>query len=169
MPSASPESVRTQSEERCDHHPSNSTASVRTLDNACLECGSAYRLNPCHMDNHAFCSARCRARWHREHPGQRRLDFDPAAVPLPKLNSTAPRERKASLQRKAIAILERLRRGSVDNLELPRIGGARYGARLGEIREHLRWRHGKPDSWEPIECVENKATGYALYTLLDAE
>lgn len=40
--------------------------SVRTLEGACLGCGRAFRINPRHHDEHKFCSARCRARWHRE-------------------------------------------------------------------------------------------------------
>ena len=98
-------------------------------------------------------------------PGQKALEFTPPTSPLPGLNPTAPKERKEGLQRKAMAILRRLEQGSVDNLELPRIGGARYGARLGEVRDYLRWLYGRGKGWEPIEVVENKKTGWALYTL----
>jgi len=117
-----------------------------------------------------FCSQACaNAAWIAAHPRlgprQKALPLEPPTEPLPKLNPTAPKERRTSLQRKALAILARLEQGSVDNLELPRIGGSRYGARLGEIREFLRWKHGRGPEWDPIECVENKATGWALYTL----
>lgn len=127
------------------------------------------------------CTVKCRndraairraARIRREGPSltvnatnQAFLAFTPPTSPLPRLNPTAPLERKEGLQRKALAILRRLEQGSVDNLELPRIGGARYGARLGEVRDYLRWLHGMGKAWDPIEVVENKATGWALYTL----
>ena len=39
--------------------------SVRTLQRACLACGSAFALNPRHAKEHRYCSARCRAAHYR--------------------------------------------------------------------------------------------------------
>jgi len=96
---------------------------------------------------------------------QKPLDFSPPAEPIPQVNSTVCQEAKPRLQRKAVAVLVRLRQGPVDNLELPTIGGSRYGARLGEVRAFLRWERGAGKDWDPIKVHENKTTGYAVYTL----
>lgn len=96
------------------------------------------------------------------------LDFTPPTAPLPKVNSTVAPVARQRLQRKAVAILERLYVGEATNTELAQIGGFRFGARLGEIREHLRWLHGIGRAWDPIVCVENKATGEARYRLVEA-
>lgn len=86
---------------------------------------------------------------------QKALPFTPPAEPLPQLNPTAPKERRASLQRKCLAILGRLQYGPATNAELLVIGGFRYGARLGELRvfgHHIR-------------TEVNAKTGLVLYTL----
>jgi hypothetical protein len=118
-----------------------------------------------------YCSDRCRIRaWDAAHPRlQKPLDFDPPPELVPLVNATVAPEAKSRLQRKAVAILRRLGEGPVDNLELPRIGGSRYGARIGEIRAFLRREHGAGPGWDPIKVEENKATGFAVYTLEGCE
>ena len=128
-------------------------------------CGRDFEINPRHTKDHKCCQPVCRARYNR----QAALDFDPPPQPLPRVNPTVAPEAKPRLQRKAVAILRRLGEGPVDNLELPRIGGSRYGARIGEIRAFLRWEHGAGPDWDPIKVQENKATGYAIYALEGCE
>lgn len=102
--------------------------SVRTLDAACLECGSTFRRNPCHANEHRFCRPSCRAKWHREHKTARqtRLDFTPAASEL----AHALRGRETKAQR----IVARLRLGPATTWELAKAGGMRFSARLGELK-----------------------------------
>ena len=76
-----------------------------------------------------------------------------------RLNPTAPSERYKNLQRKCLLILERLRQGPATNLELVTIGGLRYGARLGELR----------DAKYKIHTQEDRCTGIAVYTLVEPE
>ena len=86
---------------------------------------------------------------------QQPLPFNPAPEPMPKLNPTAPKERKGKLQRKCLAILGRLQAGPASNVELLKVGGFRFGARLAELRE----------AGHRIRTEENKHTGLAVYTL----
>lgn len=102
------------------------------------------------------------------HVIQQAIAFEPASRPLPKVNPTVVPVARKRLQRKAVAILERLKAGEATNAELAQIGGFRFGARLGEIREHLRWRYGIGKAWDPIHCKEDKATGLAVYRLVEA-
>jgi hypothetical protein len=117
------------------------------------------------------CSERHKVKlWDEKHPRMNRPDqaalrFDPPASPIPPVNPTVAPQARRRLQRKAIAVLERLREGPVDNAELLRVGGFRFGARLCEVREHLRWLTGRGRDWEPVTVVEDKSTGHAVYTL----
>ena len=103
-----------------------------------------------------FCSSKCRSQaWEDEHPRigtQKALDF---ATPAPKLNSTAPKERKVALQKACFRILDRLEQGPAMATELLQIGGLRFGARLDELRPFLRSLWGF-DPWDkaqnPVLC-----------------
>lgn len=89
-----------------------------------------------------FCSDACRAAdWKARHDGaQRLIDWTPAA-----------REFGAALDKretKAARILARLQEGPANSLELLRVGGIRYSARVHELRkrghritteEHAEW------------------------------
>jgi len=83
------------------------------------------------------------------------LPFEPPAQPLPKLNPTAPKERKWTLQRKCLLILGRLQAGPATGMELLAVGGMRFSARVHELRQ----------AGHAISTTENKATGIAVYTL----
>lgn len=78
-----------------------------------------------------YCSDSCRAEsWRRrkltEVHEQARLDFTPAASEL--AHAIRGRETKAA------RILARLRQGPANSLELARVGGLRYSARVFELR-----------------------------------
>ncbi len=133
-------------------------------------CGRRFRKR---REKQAHCQPSCRNReWRKTHPrvpiGQVLLAFDPPGEPVPGVNRSVAPQARERLQAAARRILARLREAPATNAELLKIGGLRYGARLGEIREHLRWLHGKPRQWDPIKCDENKATGLAIYTLDEA-
>lgn len=84
---------------------------------------------------------------------------------LPRLNPTAPRERKARLQAACLRILRVLQLGPATNRDLLEVAGVRYGARLGELRAYLRREHGLGPDVDPIRCDEDKASGLAWYSL----
>lgn len=106
--------------------------------NGCEVCGK-----PKSPRSDFWCSRRCKdAAYNRTHPvtRQARLDFTPAASEL----AHAVRGRETKAER----ILARLRQGPANSLELLRVGGIRYGARLHELRrqghrieteEHAEW------------------------------
>lgn len=90
-----------------------------------------------------WCSKRCKdTAYNRAHPvvRQARLDFTPAASE----QAHALRGRESKAQK----ILALLRRGPANSFDLLRVGGARYGARIFELRqqghritteEHAEW------------------------------
>jgi hypothetical protein len=72
-----------------------------------------------------WCSIECKWRgWDRMHP---RFDFTPAAS----LHAHALRGRESKGQR----ILARLKAGPATTMELARVGGIRFGARILELRQ----------------------------------
>ena len=77
-------------------------------------------------------------------------------VDCPGQSDQAKRER---LHRAALRVLGRLQRGPVTNLELVSVGGVRYGARIHELRQ----------AGHKIRCDEDKASGWAVYTLEGVE
>lgn len=89
------------------------------------------------------------------HSRQAVLPLEPEVQLLPRLNPTAPKERKGALQRKCLAILGRLQAGPACNTELLGVGGLRYSARIAELRA----------AGHVIHTDENKATGLVFYTL----
>lgn len=89
------------------------------------------------------------------HSRQAVLPLEPRVQLLPRLNPTAPKERRGALQRKCLAILGRLQAGPACNTELVEVGGLRFGARLAELRA----------AGHMIHTDENKATGLVFYTL----
>lgn len=89
------------------------------------------------------------------HSRQAVLPLEPEVQLLPRLNPTAPKERRGALQRKCLAILGRLQAGPACNTELVEVGGLRFGARLAELRA----------AGHVIHTDENKATGLVFYTL----
>jgi hypothetical protein len=105
----------------------------------------------------------------RINPGQARLPFDPDGQPVPKVNGTVAPVARKRLAGKALNVLERLRKGPATNADLLAVGGFRFGARVMEVREHLRWFHGREREWNPIAVTEHHASGLAVYTLHEAE
>lgn len=76
----------------------------------CVECGGAFEPYKRADGYQKYCSHACRQRaWVEEKTGKRSA--------------------------KAAAILERLKAGPADTLELVRVGGVRFGARIHELRE----------------------------------
>ncbi len=84
-----------------------------------------------------YCEPHCRLQaWAaRQGPLQAALSFEPATVPLPTLNPTVPKNRKRDLQSKYLAILGRLQYGPATRAEVKGLGGDRFSARIGEIRD----------------------------------
>lgn len=109
---------------------------------ACLVCGTTFEVNPCHADEHRFCCDRHRAAHHCRAKG--------ADVSRPEDQAKARR-----LQRKALLILGRLEQGPATNVELWKVGGFRFGARVFELRQagHL------------ITTDEDRANGIVTYAL----
>lgn len=118
---------------------SDSPQSVPKRTRVCLECGREFPVYARHAKDHGFCKPACRAKWHRDHPGQRRLEFLP----------TADRQAKKRLGRRE-AMLARLRAGSVRTWELMSLGGSGFSGRLHEIREQIR-REGLT-----VRCIEDE-------------
>lgn len=111
---------------------SDAVARRRTRSVACPGCGTV--LDPV-WEWQMYCSDACRAEaWRRrQRTGvheQARLDFTPAASEL--AHTVRGRETKAA------RILARLREGPANSLELLRVGGIRYSARIHELRAQLR-------------------------------
>lgn len=86
-------------------------------------------------EERVYCSDSCRRKhWDEQHPrvrvpegAQARLDFTPAASE----QAHALRGRESKAQK----ILALLRRGPANSFDLLRVGGARYGARIFELRQ----------------------------------
>lgn len=97
---------------------SGGVAGSRTRSAPCPACGRDFEVRR----HGRFCSDACRARnWK-----QARLDFTPAASEL--AHAVRGRETKAA------RILARLQQGPANSLELARVGGLRYSARVFELR-----------------------------------
>ena len=106
----------------------------------CPQCGIWWEIR---RTNQRYCSEVCKNRaYNASHPvvRQARLDFTPAAREL----GAALRGRETKAQR----ILDRLKQGPANSLELLRVGGIRYSARIHELRkqghrieteEHAEW------------------------------
>ena len=106
--------------------------------NGCEICGK-----PKSPRSDFWCSRRCKDKaYNAAHPVSRqaRLDFTPAASDL----AHAVRGRETKAQK----ILARLKEGPANSLELLRVGGIRYSARVFELRkqghrieteEHAEW------------------------------
>ena len=95
-----------------------------------------------------WCSRRCKdTAYNRAHPvtRQARLDFTPAASEL--AHAVRGRETKAN------RILARLRQGPANSLELLRVGGIRYSARVFELRA------------QGHRIVTEEHADFAVYTL----
>jgi hypothetical protein len=103
---------------------SGSVATLRT-GIPCDFCGGEIPLSRRRGSERRFCSEKCRRdSWEKAHP---RLDFTPAASEL--AHALRGRETKAA------RILARLREGPANSLELMRVGGLRYSARVCELRQ----------------------------------
>lgn len=98
-------------------------------EDALLPCICGVMFQPGRSDQR-YCSTKCKDRaYNLAHPvsRQRAIDWTPAG-----------RELGAALDRretKAQRILARLQRGPADTMELARLGGVRFGARLLELRQ----------------------------------
>lgn len=71
------------------------------------------------------------------------LALDPTPASEPRLNPTAPADRRTTLQAACWRALERLAEGPATADELRRVAGWRFGARLGELRPWLAWAAGR--------------------------
>ena len=81
------------------------------------------------------------------------MDLNPATA---KKHQESPKAVQVDrLHRKELAILGRLQAGPVDALELVRIGGIRFGARIHNLRK----------AGHVVRCDQNRVTGVGVYTL----
>ena len=140
------------------YQPSTVTkSSVHKRTRVCLACGEDFDVNPCHADEHRFCSPRCRAKGYR----QRTLDLEPLAAMLPPVQDQrvprAERRRLGGMSRRIIDLLRA--RGPVTNREwadlLP--PGAAWRTRVSDARKWLERTSG-----ETIRCRVQPG-GLALY------
>lgn len=137
-------------EVRAGNWGAESSGSVLKRTRGCLECRSDYSVNPHHAEGHRFCSADCRARWHRGHPGLRAVDLPPLEPQQVRLDWTptasAVQHAAGKRESKAQAILARLRQGPADTWELARVTH-RFAARLQDLEE-LGMRYERTDHVE---------------------
>ena len=143
--------------------------SVPKRTRACLSCLRDYAVNPRHVEEHRFCSADCRARWHRVHPGskaiempplephQRALDWSPREGPtVSDPNAPSPVRRRAlSYNRRLLA---RLMEGThIRSDEAEQIAGKRAAARIHDIRVWLRSHGYQGQDPVPVMAVDREA------------
>lgn len=134
-----------------DHFPENERRTVAAVSCACKRPSCKRAVPPQRQrrgEERLYCSDACRRKhWDEQHPrvkvpegAQARLDFTPAASDL----AHAVRGRETKAQK----ILDRLKQGPANSLELLRVGGIRYSARIHELRrqghrieteEHAEW------------------------------
>ena len=117
-----------------------SNQSVPKRTRACLACGRDYQAYARHVKDQRFCSAVCRARWHREHPKpeQPLLVFEPPPAPIQPLDvgpTTAQIQRAQA--RQTVRVLHMLQEAGprgVTTGEFLEAHIGRFSARLGELR-----------------------------------
>jgi len=105
----------------------------------CRFCGGSLPTAPHPGSRRVFCSPEHRrAHYERQHPRigtQAALDFAPALAARSSLLARKPSPAvRAKLKPAALNILVRLQEGPATWVELQRIGGRRYSARIEEIR-----------------------------------
>ena len=93
------------------------------------------------------------------------------STPAPRLNSTAPKERKRELRRacyRALDCLLECHPGRATRAQLTAWAGPRFSARLCELRPFLLRLTGE-DHWsarlDPLPCTQDKATGASWYEI----
>jgi hypothetical protein len=101
----------------------------------CEHCDKPYQPYKRRRSAQRFCSASCRARdYDRTHP---RIPYQTDIFGLVEGRPAPPRRPRRRRKRrtaKAEAVLARLREGPANTLELLRVGGVRFGARVHELR-----------------------------------